>query len=216
MVQTLYIKEHKKDEKTGVPLFNAKKEAIMIQKEIHVIRSWSTDNGKQVFLHADGSYGNKDGSPVKDRSELEDSELIGDDHQRKRALAWWDRFGQKKSEEFYARKDDMLEKMAEATPFTEKISEQDSMLYKRRAIKDRRTVAFSEPSTWFTWFKEKPPWWGSLQIAQDEKWYYKKVDLTEEEAITDEKETDQEDTVVIGQEDTVVIGQEDTVVTASA
>jgi hypothetical protein len=178
MPQKLFIKDYKRDE-AGRPIKDPKTgKFIQESKEIYIIRSWSKQNGTQIYLHANGVYGYKDGSPVKSRKELEDPDLIGSKIQRDRALAWWDRKGESYSKEFYEKRERMLAEIEDETPVTEKISELDAALYMRRAVsaKGGASKKYSEPSTWFEWFDERPPWWGLLDIAQDAEYYYKKVD----------------------------------------
>ena len=175
MAQILYVKKPVKDKDTGQYIKDKNGNIVNEELKMNIIRSWSTDKGVQLFLHANGVYGYKDGSPVKDRGELDNPELIGDPVQMKMALAWWKRKGEKLSREFYEKKEEMLEKLAE-TSATEDVSDLDTVLYMRRPMKNRRWGAYGDPSTWFEFFEERPPWWGVVESCTAGDWYYKQVD----------------------------------------
>jgi hypothetical protein len=169
MPQKLFVKTTDEEGKSGL-------------KEVHIIRSWQESSGLQLYLHKNGIYGYKDESPVM---KVREFDIIGDPIQKKAALAWWNRAGKKLSEEFYKKRDEEIEKGLGYMPVIEgDDSNLDAAQYIRRLISDRSKKAWSEPSTWFDWFKEgRPEWWGSANLIEIGHYRYKKMDL-ENESIT--------------------------------
>ena len=66
-------------------------------RAVTVLRSWSDISGSHIFLHTNGVYGYKDGSPVKSENELNNLPL---EHSNQ-ALSWWNRTGKQMSEAHY-------------------------------------------------------------------------------------------------------------------
>jgi len=155
----------------------------MKMKEVIVIRSWQESNGTQIYLHADGTYGYKDASPIMGVKELD---IIGDKMQRKAAIAWWDRVGQRLSQEFYQKQEEIIEARlkTEISVVEGDASNLDSAQYIRRPINDRSKNAWSDPSTWFEWFEKRPEWWGYAPLIEIGNHRYKMIDLTEEASLS--------------------------------
>lgn len=53
---------------------------------VHVVRSWHTASGVELYLHSSGVYGYRDGSPVESEEKLRDTVDHG---HLAAALAWW-------------------------------------------------------------------------------------------------------------------------------
>lgn len=148
-------------------------------RPVTVIRSWQVASGAQIFLHTSGIYGYKDESPIKSRDELE---IIGDARQRQIAEAWWDRTGRDYSEKYYRRLEAELAARQDADIFPhDDAGTFDAVQYVRRPIADRRKNAWSEPTTWFEWFKSRPEWWGMAGLIEIGNHRYKRVEGTEVE-----------------------------------
>jgi hypothetical protein len=127
-------------------------------KEVTVHRSWQEAGGTAVYLHANGRYAYKDGTPLKKREELD----ILPGAQRKMAQLWWDRIGGQESKAFYK----SIETQAEAVAgdFQDNLlttTELDSALYVRRSAKGG---AVSAPHAWMEWFTKRPDWWGQAKV----------------------------------------------------
>lgn len=181
MAQKLFIKTTGIDGKTHL-------------KAVYVIRSWQESGGAQIYLHADGTYGYKDGSPIRTIRELD---IMGDPHQRKIAESWWERTGERLSKKFYAAQDqEIAKKQAEVQAVEGDVSDLDTVQYRRRSIADRRKLAWCAPHTWYGWFPARPDWWGFASIIEIGTFRYQFVEPTgdiepEEEA---HKEPDAEST----------------------
>ncbi len=150
-------------------------------KKIIVHRSWKDISGAEIFLHADGSYANKDKSPLKRREELD----ILPQAQRLAAQRWWDRIGAKQSADFYQAIDEQA--AAIAGDFQDKAAdstELDSALYTRRS---RKGGAISGAHAWLEWFDSRPDWWGQADAISFNDYVYTRADL---EAAAPETEAD--------------------------
>jgi len=131
-----------------------------------VHRCYQDITGKQIFLHADGSYAYKDGSPVQDAAEFN---LLPEAH-RQIALAWWKRVGEKKSQAYYSQLAERNQKRA--GDFQEKLAAQenntllDSVLYGRKAlVAGGKYGAIATPKSWMEHgFSHRPDWWGQAKI----------------------------------------------------
>lgn len=175
MAQTLYVKVTGADGKPGL-------------KAVQVLRSWQESDGRQIYLHTNGVYGYKDGSPVKDEKELD---IIGAPVQRKMALSWWNRVGKDMSAGHYDRETKEIEKrQMEGLPIALDGGESslDAVTYVRRPLKDKRKSAFGEPAPWTEYgFQQRPDWWGLASGIDLGAWRYEIVDLDEE--VPEEPET---------------------------
>lgn len=166
-MQTLFVQEKQGLDETG----KLKK----VEKKIAVIRSWSDSSGKAIYLHANGVYGYKDGSPIRTMQELD---IIGTQSlHRNIAISWWERRGKKMSEDYWAAKEESEKKrLLEATPdfATVGIDVRDQALYSRRPAAKRANNLFGDPMHWWEFgFTSRPPWWGLLTKAEDANWYYR-------------------------------------------
>lgn len=134
-------------------------------KTVTVHRSWQDITGRHVFLHANGVYGYKDGTPVRTVSELD---VLPPEHKRL-ALAWWERAGKAMADVHYGRKEE--EAARKAGDFQEELAAReyntqlDSILYSRRAIvKGKPKGAVTAPKSWMEFgFTRRPDWWGQAQ-----------------------------------------------------
>lgn len=131
-------------------------------REVQVIRSWQDAKGAQIYLHTNGVYGYKDASPVAKESEFE---IIADPIQKRLALKWWNAYGREFSEEFYRQKKEAMEAAQEAeVPLVMGDSSSlDAALYRRRKGEKGK---WSDASTWYTWFKARPEWWGHAGLIE--------------------------------------------------
>ena len=169
-----------------------------IIRETRVIRGWTLGNGEQIFLHGDGVYGYKDGSPVKSRRELQNilDNADGSGRATKRALDWWDRFGEKVSRTYWDKENERLDRLHE-TPLSGiegDISDLDAVLYQRRGVRNRSEKAYTDPSSWHQWFDKRPDWWGFSRIIELGDFYFRRVDHDPEQEETEQEETEQEET----------------------
>lgn len=180
-MQVLYLKE-----KAGK---NEKGEETYKDKKVFVIRSWSNSSGIQIYLHASGLYGYKNGDPIRSADELPpDMDPI----HRKMAQKWWNIRGRKLSEEFYAKRQAELERNIDIGQATvERTTDLDHAYYRRKPIDKRGNFSFSEPQSWFEYnFPERPAWWGLLFEAKDAKFLYK---IANPEAVGLVPQEDEED-----------------------
>jgi hypothetical protein len=152
-------------------------------KTVHVHRSWQDINGKHIFLHHNGVYGFKDGSPIKSPADLE---VLPPEH-RRLAMAWWSRVGSEMSAQFYSGKEeeaarnagDYQEQLA-AEEFNTKL---DSVLYSRRPIVNGKAKgAVSAPKPWMEFgFTRRPDWWGQAKAIAFPDYAYSMLDPEEKE-----------------------------------
>jgi hypothetical protein len=174
----------------GSPVIDSKTgKQVRRVKKVVVIRSWQKADGAQLYFHSNGTYGYKDGSPVRTRAELEDPGLIGNEEQRKLALVWWDRKGVDESKKYYASQAERSRLVAERSPgvMRQVDSDLDIIMYMRRPLADRRRAAFGEPFTWFTMFENRPGWWGDAEIIEVGQYRYEKVNMTTMDLKRDEE-----------------------------
>lgn len=169
-MQQLQVKVRNKDGSSGL-------------KTVTIVRAWTETGGKQLFLHQNGTYGYKDGSPVMG---VKDFDLIGDAHQKAAALDWWDRKGEKLSNEFYERKaEEDAHRQEQEKPVIEgDFSDLDVIQYIRRPIEKRTRAAYSDPCTWLEWFDGRPDWWGFARVIEIRGYRYEVVDPGREPADT--------------------------------
>ena len=166
MAQVLYIKEIHKDPGTG--------KDVIGERKVLVARAWANSSGAQVFLHLNGTYGYKDGAPVKDIKELD---VITDPIQHERAVAWWNLKGERMARDAHNKKQVELEKRAmDPDEVVTKMTDLDTAQYIRRPKNNKSPKAFCEPNTWVGYeFSERPPWWGLLEMAEDAHYHYRLI-----------------------------------------
>jgi len=169
MAQTLFVKE--KDE-------NGKDRL----RPVKIIRAWQDADGRQVFLHHNGVYGYKDGSPVKSDQAFD---LIDAPVQRKLAQAWWDKIGRRMSEEHYAQRDqEELERQTQGVPVVNgDSSELDMVLYRRRPLKGKRV--FGDEKTWYACVEQRPDWWGQAAMIEIAGYRYERTELIDDAPVPD-------------------------------
>jgi hypothetical protein len=148
-------------------------------KEIHVLRSWQDISGRQIFLHHNGVYGYKDGTPVKNITEFD---IMPIEH-RQQAVAWWKRGGQKLSADHYAEQEKKVQE--KAGDFQAMMGDGntalDSVLYTRRS---KKGGAVSAPRSWMEWFEKRPDWWGQATHIQFNDYIYTMIAVEEVTAQT--------------------------------
>ncbi|OPY17009.1 MAG: hypothetical protein A4E74_01542 [Syntrophus sp. PtaB.Bin075] len=167
---------------------------------VTVHRSWQDISGRHIFLHHNGVYGYKDGTPVRNVSELEGLPL---EHKRL-AQAWWERAGQSMSDELYGRKEE--EAARKAGDFQEELAaheyntQLDSVLYSRKAIvKGKPKGAVTAPKSWMEFgFTRRPDWWGQAQAINFSDFSYFMLNM--EEGQKEEKEQEKEKEPVGGKD----------------
>ena len=151
-----------------------------VMKEVQVIRSWQESSGKQIYLHANGVYGYKDGSPVK---KVDEFSIIGDPIQNKMARTWWEQKGKALSRDFYARLEaEIEERQVEGIPIPVEgeSSDLDSVMYMRRPLNAKGKKSLSEPCTWPEFgFSKRPDWWGQAGMIELGGYHYEVVDMAE-------------------------------------
>lgn len=156
------------------------KQGNNVIKHVKIIRAWSEGNGNQLFLHANGTYGYKDGSPVKSEAELN---IITDKGQRRLARLWWEQTGARKSRDYYRKQEQrLLERQSAGVPnvVLGDASDLDMVLYIRRPITTRSRDAFSDPNTWYEWFDARPEWWGYATVIELAGYRYERVQPEED------------------------------------
>jgi len=167
--------------------------------EKNYIRSFDQGDGQQVWLSEDGTYCYKTGDPVRTRGELET--IIGSKIQRDMALNWWDRFGHKISEKFWEEHEEYLRglqgNMLKAPEGD--VSSLDMVLYQKRPTSNRSEKSYSDPLPWHgLGFIRRPDWWGVAKTIEMGDWYFRRVDLGEEEGekirrLEEQKETGEQE-----------------------
>jgi len=110
-----------------------------------VVRSWHTADGREVYLHADGTYGQKNGLPVMSASDLD---VIDDARQLRAAQAWWESAGKRRAAAVYD--------SAAADPARDNDEYVLYFTYAGKRPKDPGPgISFREAG-----FPVRPSWWG--------------------------------------------------------
>jgi hypothetical protein len=142
-------------------------------KEVVVIRSWQSVGGAELYLHANGVYGYKNGAPVRGEEEFT---IINNPIQNRAAMAWWQRFGKQMAADYYAAEEARLTRLAGDFVHSEDgdDSSRDAALYFRRAVKLEEGASPSNdgPFSWMDLFPRRPDWWGQAQEIQFNDWIY--------------------------------------------
>jgi hypothetical protein len=142
---------------------------------VKVLRSWQDGSGRQLYLHANGVYGYKDGAPVRTKAELD---VIGSGVQREMARRWWDSTGKQMSEKHYKAVEDaerarmadfVIDDRAEQT-------ERDQVLYRCRP-KGGTKKDWTEPFAWMEKFEARPDWWGQAETIVLRGFEYEQADI---------------------------------------
>jgi hypothetical protein len=137
---------------------------VKATKTINVLRSWQDGGGAHLFLFGNGSYGYKNGEPVRSVDEFN---VITSSVQHRAALAWWKRAGEELSLRYYEAKTGREEAMLGdfQTPVESDNSMLDAVLYSR--FPQGKPEAKPEgPFSWMDLFPKRPDWWGqALSIA---------------------------------------------------
>ena len=130
---------------------------------VQVLRSWQDGSGRQLYLHSNGVYGYKDGSPVQSADEFS---IIGSPVQREMAEVWWKAVGKEMSKKFYSEREEEERRAlgdfheVEASANTEL----DNVLYRRRENKTSGKKAdWGQPFAWMECFSRRPDWWGQAE-----------------------------------------------------
>lgn len=141
------------------------------QKEVNVVRAFS-NLATTVYLHANGVYGYKDGSPVQSLSELE--EMIKNPNQFRLAKSWWDRKGKELSGNYYSLKEE--EERNRLMQYEEVVaaSELDSQTYARVSEDGKEVLG---PSSWMEYFSVRPEWWGKAKRVDLGDYMYIREDV---------------------------------------
>lgn len=146
------------------------------QRAVQIVRSWGTSGGTSVYLHANGRYAYKDGTPLKSASELDILPFV----QREAAIAWWKRIGEAESVAYYAGKLQQARDAAGDFQTTVKNTDElDAVNYIRRKTGTKKTAA-TAPHTWMEWFKSRPDWWGQARTIAFMDYAYEMVAPAEE------------------------------------
>ena len=148
-------------------------------QHVKVYRSWADASGAEIFLHANGTYGYKDGSPVVSESELR--AVITAPAQLNLALSWWKRVGREQSEKFYAARQVQMEKLAAEgvlQPAQGDVTALDQVLYVVATVSEG-PPSFGAPLPWMELFERRPDWWGHADRLQMAGMLYLRADLAE-------------------------------------
>jgi hypothetical protein len=147
---------------------------------VKILRSWQDGAGHQLYLHADGVYGYKDGAPVRTKAELD---VIGSGVQREMARQWWEATGKELSKSFYRRIED-AERARAADFVIDDRAEQtnrDQVLYRRRPKGAAGKKEWSQPFAWMEMFTARPDWWGQAESIIMRGYEYEQADLAASE-----------------------------------
>lgn len=149
---------------------------------VKVLRSWQDGSGRQVYLHTNGVYGYKDGSPVRSKSELE---AIGSSVAREMAYQWWEATGKDLSAQYY-REIEEKERARQADfyepGYGDSQTELDQVMYK---LREKGKKTWGQPFSWMEKFSSRPDWWGQAESIVLKGVEYKKVDLAAAETTGD-------------------------------
>jgi hypothetical protein len=153
------------------------------QRAVKIVRSWGTSGGTSVYLHTNGRYAYKDGTPLKSANELDILPFV----QREAAIAWWKRVGEAESVAYYEGK--LQQARDTAGDFQAEIKntdELDAVNYIRRKTGAKKTAAATAPHTWMEWFPVRPDWWGQARMIAFMDYAYEMVVPAETPADTAE------------------------------
>ncbi|MFW5930452.1 MAG: hypothetical protein ACOCQI_01760 [Desulfosalsimonas sp.] len=147
---------------------------------VKVLRSWQDGSGRQLYLHSNGVYGYKDGTPVRTKGELD---IIGSSVQREMAKQWWEASGRELSRKFYEeQKQKERERMADfRVPDSGSQTEYDQAMYKRKPVGSKKKEDWSEPFAWMEMFDKRPDWWGQAEKITLQGYQYAKVKVAASE-----------------------------------
>lgn len=138
------------------------------RRDIFIIRSWHDAGGQVIYLHKNGTFGYKDGAPVRSLHDL--NLLSSDPAALRQAKLWWDTVGKRISEQYYLEQDARLEELAQRSIGSPQAAEDntstDMVMYIRRPIKVRSRSAYCDPSVWGAFFDHRPDWWGSAHVIE--------------------------------------------------
>ncbi|MFZ5773072.1 MAG: hypothetical protein ACOY4W_16755 [Thermodesulfobacteriota bacterium] len=165
-------------------ILKVKKPGTKTALTVKVLRSWANSRGGTIYLHHNGVYGYKDGSPVLSEQELADN--IHAPVQKKLALRWWKSVGRRLSEDFYAAREQM--EISSSSDFQQlddgANSALDMALYRRRGVKPGAAV--SGPKSWMELgFPSRPDWWGQARLIEVGIWIYELLDEREDDPVAD-------------------------------
>lgn len=151
-------------------------------KTVKVVRAWSTQS-TSIYLHHDGTYGYKDGAPVRNLAELE--AVITHPGHLNNARTWWKQRGQAMSAAYYQA---IAEReQAKIGQFQESGADDqsalDEALYLRRDLSKGKKSALSGPLSWLDCgYGSRPDWWGQAENIVFGRVQYIKAEGEAEEA----------------------------------
>lgn len=144
-------------------------------RTVNVVRSWQDAGGALIIMFHNGSYGYKNGEPVRNASEFN---IISSPVQHKAALAWWERAGRELSEAYYAAKERReAELHGDYRAEIGSESQYDSVLYTRTPTDKPDDV--SGPFSWMDLFNKRPDWWGQAQMIGFGDFAYRKAETAQ-------------------------------------
>lgn len=152
-----------------VTITSTKPDGTEVSVKMKVLRSWQDAGGQQIWLHADGTYGYKNGAPALN---VEAFDILPELH-RKAALSWWHRKGKAASAAYYQRQLAADAKRAQLqiddpdAPDTEK----EAVLYYTQPADDAG-APLTGPFAYIERFGDRrPDWWGRAQeiVLGDER-----------------------------------------------
>jgi hypothetical protein len=145
-------------------------------KKVTILRCYQDAGGGEVYVHANGTYGYKDGSPIRTEAELD---IIGNPRHKSVAVQWF-RKNQKQIDEHYRKRaEEELEALGDFNPSARPQSELDLVQYHRFET-GKRPKKFAESFAWMELFKLRPDWWGLADELTFPDWtYVKAIDAAE-------------------------------------
>lgn len=151
---------------------------VKTTKTITVLRSWQDGGGAHLFLFGNGSYGYKNGEPVRASTEFS---IITSPVQQRAAMAWWERAGAELSKRYYEAKEAHEASMAGdfQEPGGKENSLLDAMLY-TRSPQGKPEAKPDGPFTWMDLFSQRPDWWGQALSITFGDFVYQRAEAAEQ------------------------------------
>lgn len=145
-----------------------------MEEQVHkrVVRCWQESGGREVYLHADGTYGDIHGRPVRDAETLD---VIGDPRQKRAALSWWENVGREKAAKMYG---------DEKAPARDPDEFAMYYMYEGKRPKGPKAVTYRDAG-----YEYRPGWWGPAELITLDGTTFERVPDADQPAEEAEKKT---------------------------
>lgn len=132
-----------------------------VLRTVQVLRAWHDASGRHIYLHHNGVYGYKDGSPVRSPDEFA---VMGNSRHRNLAMTWWEKTGKALSRRHYSEVEEQIRaRTADFTPVEpDDATEFDGVLYRWRQ-RGKKNAKWEGPCGWMERFERRPDWWGQAE-----------------------------------------------------